>query len=94
MNPNELVRKAASSEITLREVFARYQQHLITRKQKPATPDTLRVLDRACLEILTVAAGTQEKNELLERHLRHLLGCSAARWRIAMASQVFSPASS
>jgi integrase len=46
MNPNELARKAASSEITLREVFARYRQHLTTRKQKPATAETLRVLDR------------------------------------------------
>lgn len=46
MNPNELARKAASSEITLREVFARYRQHLTTRKQKPATSETLRVLDR------------------------------------------------
>jgi integrase len=46
MNPNELARKAASSEITLREVFARYRQHLTTRKQKPASPETLRVLDR------------------------------------------------
>ncbi len=46
MNPNELARKAASPEITLREVFARYRQHLTTRKQKHATPETPRVLDR------------------------------------------------
>ena len=46
MNPNELARKAASSEITLREVLARYRQHLTTRKQKPATEETLRVHDR------------------------------------------------
>lgn len=46
MNPNELARKAATSEITLREVFARYRQHLVTRKQRPATAETLRVLDR------------------------------------------------
>lgn len=46
MNPNELARKAASSEVTLREVFARYRQHLTTRKQKPATAETLRVIDR------------------------------------------------
>ena len=46
MNPNELARKAVSSQITLREVFARYRQHLVTRKQKPATPATLKVIDR------------------------------------------------
>lgn len=46
MNPNELARKAASSQITLREVLARYRQHLTTRRQKPATRETLRVHDR------------------------------------------------
>ena len=33
---------------------------------------------QACLELLTMWAGSQEKNEMLERHLRHLLSCAVA----------------
>jgi integrase len=45
-NPNELARKEAKAEVTLRDVFRRYRAHLANRKQNKASPETLRVLDR------------------------------------------------
>lgn len=45
-NPNAEARKVAASEFTLRMAFARYREHLTLRTQKPASPETLRVIDR------------------------------------------------
>lgn len=45
-NPNAEARKVAASEFTLRMAFARYREHLTLRTQKPAKPETLKVIDR------------------------------------------------
>jgi|GEM_PF-408613 len=45
-NPNAEARKIAASEFTLRMAFARYREHLTLRTQKPAKPETLKVIDR------------------------------------------------
>ncbi len=46
-NPKAEARKISAAEMTLGDAFARYRSHLVTRTQKPATPDTLKVVDRA-----------------------------------------------
>lgn len=46
MNPNELSRQRKNAEITLGQAMARYRNHLVTRRQKPAREATLRVFDR------------------------------------------------
>ncbi len=45
-NPNAEARKIAASEFTLRLAFERYREHLTMRTQKPAKPETLKVIDR------------------------------------------------
>ncbi len=45
-NPNAEARKIAASEFTLGMALARYRNHLTTRTQKPAKPETLKVHDR------------------------------------------------
>lgn len=46
-NPNVEARKIAASELTVSQAFARHREHLRTRTQRPATLETLRVVDRA-----------------------------------------------
>lgn len=46
-NPNAEARKTAASELTVGQAFARHREHLRTRTQRPATAETLRVVDRA-----------------------------------------------
>jgi len=46
-NPNETARKRSAAELTLGEAFSRYRHHLVTRTQRPASKETLRVADRA-----------------------------------------------
>lgn len=46
-NPNAEARKTAASELTVGQAFARHREHLRTRTQRPATGETLRVVDRA-----------------------------------------------
>lgn len=46
-NPNELARKASAAELTVGQAMALYREHLVTRAQKPAKPETLKVFDRA-----------------------------------------------
>lgn len=46
-NPNAEARKTAASELTVGQAFARHRDHLRTRTQRPATAETLRVVDRA-----------------------------------------------
>lgn len=46
-NPNETARKRSAAELTLGEAFSRYREHLVTRTQRPASKETLRVADRA-----------------------------------------------
>ena len=45
-NPNAEARKVAASEFTLGMAFERYREHLKMRTQKPAKPETLKVIDR------------------------------------------------
>lgn len=45
-NPNAEARKIAASEFTLGMALERYRNHLTTRTQKPAKPETLKVHDR------------------------------------------------
>lgn len=45
-NPNAEARQVAASEFTLRMAFARYREYLTLRTQKPAKPETLKVIDR------------------------------------------------
>lgn len=44
-NPNQVAREKAANELSLGEAMADYRLHL-TRRAKPAAPDTLRVYDR------------------------------------------------
>lgn len=46
-NPNEAARKAVAAEVILKTVFAAYREHMRTRTVKPASAETLRVIDRA-----------------------------------------------
>jgi integrase len=45
-NPNELARQQNAAELTLGEALAKYRRHLVTRQQRPARVETLRVYDR------------------------------------------------
>ena len=45
-NPNELRRERSAAELTLGVAMADYRAYLAGRENKPATPDTLRVIDR------------------------------------------------
>lgn len=45
-NPNAEARKVAASEFTLGMAFERYREHLKMRTQRPAKPETLKVIDR------------------------------------------------
>ena len=45
-NPNELRRERSAAELTLGAAMADYRAYLVGRENKPATPDTLRVIDR------------------------------------------------
>lgn len=47
VNPNAARRRKAEAEVTLGGAFARYRQHLVERTQRPASAETLRVVDRA-----------------------------------------------
>lgn len=51
-NPNAVAREKAVNELSLGEAMADYRQHL-TRRAKPAAPDTLRVYDRVVKTIKT-----------------------------------------
>lgn len=46
-NPNAEARKVSMAELTLAMAFAKYREHLATRAQRPASVQTLRVVDRA-----------------------------------------------
>nr|WP_315186538.1 integrase family protein [uncultured Albidiferax sp.] len=46
-NPNELARRAAEAELTLGQAMAKYREHMVTRQQKRAGAETLKVYDRA-----------------------------------------------
>lgn len=46
-NPNAEARKLSMAELTLGMAFAKYREHLVTRAQRPASAETLRVVDRA-----------------------------------------------
>lgn len=46
-NPKEIARKKSAAEVTLAAVFAAYREHMRTRTVKPASAETLRVIDRA-----------------------------------------------
>ncbi|SDG06447.1 MULTISPECIES: tyrosine-type recombinase/integrase [unclassified Duganella] len=46
-NPNESARKAVAAEVTLEAVFKAYREHMRTRTVKPASAETVRVIDRA-----------------------------------------------
>lgn len=45
-NPNAARRSAVASELTLAQAMALYREHLVTRTQRPAKAETLRVFDR------------------------------------------------
>jgi hypothetical protein len=50
-NPNEEARRISASELTLRMCFDRYREHLTMRIQKPAKPETLKVIKRVVKRI-------------------------------------------
>ncbi|MCE3608039.1 tyrosine-type recombinase/integrase [Massilia sp. P8910] len=45
-NPKVEARKLSAAELTLEMAFARYRKHMAERTQKPASKETLRVIDR------------------------------------------------
>ncbi len=46
-NPNDVARKLSAAELTLASACASYREHMRTRTVKPASGETLRVVDRA-----------------------------------------------
>jgi len=64
-NPRTEARKASAAEVTVGEAFARYRNHLITRKQKPATNETLKVVDRAVRKFVAWGWSSRKVKELL-----------------------------
>lgn len=58
-NPNETARKIAASEITLGDAMLSYKNHLQTRQQRKAKPNTIRNFERAERRFQGVLTCTQ-----------------------------------
>ena len=64
-NPNAEARRASAAEATVGDAFARYREHLVTRKQKPATEATLKVVDRAVRKFVAWGWAASKVKNLL-----------------------------
>jgi len=45
-NPNVAAREQSAAEITLKQAMLAYREHMVSRTQRPAKPETLKVYDR------------------------------------------------